>query len=70
MSNKILRLNAVIDKTGLSRSNIYLLVSKGEFPKQVKLSPRCAGWVEAEVEQWLTDRIKSNDRITLKVNGG
>jgi len=33
MSNKVIRLPAVKDQTGLSRSSIYLRMSKGEFPQ-------------------------------------
>ena len=35
MSTVILRLPAVMARTGLSRSTIYLRISRGEFPKPV-----------------------------------
>lgn len=58
MANIILRLPAVKARTGLSRSTIYLRISRGEFPRQVPLgSPACVGWVEREVEQWISRRI-------------
>ena len=56
---KILRLPQATEKTGLSRSTIYDLISKGEFPKQVKLSPRTMGFIESEVDQWLADRAEN-----------
>jgi len=34
----------------------------GKFPKQIKLSERSAGWLESEVNDWLTDRIAERDR--------
>jgi prophage regulatory protein len=57
MANTILRLPAVKARTGLSRSTIYLLVSDGTFPSQVSLGARAVGWVESEIDTWLTHRI-------------
>ena len=37
MSKKILRLPIVLDRTGLSRSTVYLRVSEGKFPRPVSL---------------------------------
>lgn len=59
MSQKIIRLPAVLDKTGLSRSSLYRLIAEGKFPRQVKLSERSAGWFEHSVNQWLSERISN-----------
>lgn len=56
---KILRLNNVKEKTGLSRSTIYSKIQNGEFPKQIKLGARMVGWIENEIEEWLLDKVKS-----------
>jgi prophage regulatory protein len=55
-SIKILRLKDVIAKTGLSRSNIYSLLSAGKFPKKIQLSPRCIGFLEADIDNWLYEK--------------
>jgi prophage regulatory protein len=57
VSNRILRLNAVLDRTGLSRSTLYRKIGEGTFPRQIQISKRCAGWREAAIEQWLMDPI-------------
>lgn len=57
MPNKFLRLPQVLDRTGLSRSTLYLRMSEGSFPKQVSLGPRSVAWVEALVENWISRRI-------------
>lgn len=54
-SDRILRLNAVLDRTGLSRSTLYRKVEKGTFPRQIKLSTRCAGWRESAVSDWMNN---------------
>jgi prophage regulatory protein len=62
MSNKINRLPAVIEKTGLSRSSIYLRMNKGEFPQSISLGDRAIGWLEADIEQWLEDKITASKK--------
>ena len=61
MGALILRLPDVINKTALSRSAIYDLIAKGNFPKQIKLTSRSSGWLQSEVEQWIDDRIALRD---------
>ena len=60
MAIKILRLPCVIDRTGLSRSTIYLRISKGDFPAPVSLGSRAVGWIDAEVQEWLRQRIDAS----------
>jgi prophage regulatory protein len=60
MSHKIVRLPRVKDKTGLSRSTIYLRISKNEFPAPISLGGRAVGWVEKEIDDWLTEKIEAS----------
>ncbi|CAN7321323.1 MULTISPECIES: helix-turn-helix transcriptional regulator [unclassified Pseudoxanthomonas] len=52
----IYRLARVLEATGLSRSTIYLYISKGLFPKPRKLGPRAVGWYASEVYAWIAER--------------
>lgn len=52
---RILRLNAVLDRTGLSRATLYRKINDGTFPRQLKLSTRCAGWHESAINAWLAN---------------
>lgn len=61
MSQKILRLPAVKALTGLSRSTIYLRISKNSFPKPRSLGVRAVGWYEQEIQEWITSR-PTNER--------
>ena len=60
MCNRIIRLPEVKNKTGLSRSTIYLGMSKGIFPKTISLSERAVGWLDSDIEQWLDKRIAAS----------
>ena len=57
---RILSIDQVEAKVGLHRSTIYRLVAQGLFPKQLGLSAKRVGWIEAEVEAWL--RARANNR--------
>ncbi len=63
MANVILRLPAVKNKTGLSRSTIYLRISQGTFPKKISLGGRAIGWVENEIEAWLANQIEQSRKM-------
>lgn len=56
LSSKIIRLPATIEKTGLSRSTIYALEGRGEFPAKIKLSQRTMGFLESEVDAWMAEK--------------
>lgn len=58
--HSILRLPTVKDRTGLSRSTIYLRISEGTFPKPISLGSRAVGWIESEINEWLEQRIESS----------
>ena len=55
---RILRRAEVEAKTGFKRAHIYSLMKEGKFPKAVRLGIRAVGWDSAEIDQWITDRLK------------
>jgi len=59
---RLIRLNEVIDSTGLSRSTLYRFISEGTFPKPVPLGDRSVGWVDSEVHDWILARIEERDQ--------
>ena len=57
----LLRLPAVLARTGLSRSRVYELIESGNFPKPVKLSGRINTWPDNEIADWITARISERE---------
>lgn len=55
--DRIIRLNTVLDRTGLSRSTIYRKIAEGTFPGQLKISANGAGWRESEINGWVADPV-------------
>lgn len=50
--DRFLRIETVLELTGLSRTTLYRKVRGGTFPRQVLLSDRCTGWRESDVRLW------------------
>lgn len=49
----LLKIQTVIEVTGLSESSIRRKVAEGKFPKPVKDGKRCTRWVAGTVSNWL-----------------
>jgi prophage regulatory protein len=62
MTHNILRLPAVKARIGLSRSTIYLRIAEGTFPKPVSLGLRAVGWLESEIDEWLSKQVELSQR--------
>ena len=45
-----------------SPQHVARLEAAGQFPKRVQLGQNRVGWVEAEVLEWLRERIEARDR--------
>ena len=56
-ATRVWRLPEVITQTGLSRSTIYEMISRGEFPRQFNLGPRAVGWSSEDVLAWVDSKI-------------
>ena len=59
LQHKLLRLPEVKATTGLSKSSIYARISEGTFPKQIPLGPRLVVWVEADIQNWITQQVSA-----------
>lgn len=55
-TDRHLRRPAVESLTGLSRSTIYDLMAKGQFPRPVRLTARAVAWPESTIVAWLESR--------------
>mgnify|MGYP000147383286 CR=1 FL=1 len=60
-NHKLLKRTDITSNLGLSRSHMYALIQKGEFPKPIKLSERSSAWLESEVQDWVESRIAFRD---------
>jgi prophage regulatory protein len=63
MINAILRLPTVQKRTGLARSTIYWHIARGNFPKPISLGAQSVGWIESEIQEWLSKQIDKSRNI-------
>ena len=66
MSNRVLRRPAVETLTGIPRSTLYAKIAAGNFPAPIKIGQRSVGWLEAEVNEWLSNCQRSTPRLGVQ----
>jgi len=58
-ATRMLRFREVHARTQLSRVTIWRMERRGEFPARRQLSANSVGWIEREVEAWLSTRRRA-----------
>jgi prophage regulatory protein len=58
---RIIRLGQVSAKTGLSAPTIWRHSAAGTFPKPIKISPGCSGWIEDEIDELIEAKRLERD---------
>ena len=59
---KILKAKDVAERTSISIPHIRRMASDGKFPKPMKISDCRSGWLEAEVEEWISECDRRHKR--------
>ncbi len=57
LRDRFIRLPEVISTCGLSRSTIYDLISREQFPSQISLGGKNVAWLASEIDDWMQARI-------------
>lgn len=66
MPNMILKIHDVTKHCGVSRTWLYAAIQRGEFPAQVELGPRSVGWLESDIQEWISSRPKKQDAKSVQ----
>jgi prophage regulatory protein len=55
----VMKMKDLVGVVGLSRSYIYALQARGEFPSPIRLvkGGRATGYLRSEIDDWLKGRI-------------
>jgi prophage regulatory protein len=56
----ILRRKQVEARIGLSRSTIYERIKAGTFPAPISLGAKSVGWIESEIDDWLSSQVEKS----------
>lgn len=57
-ADRILRRPEVLERIGLSRSSLYLMMDEGRFPRPLRIGRRAVGWKASAIDAWI-------NRLTL-----
>ena len=58
MSNRLLRLDEVLELCGISRSELYRQMAEKKFPRPVRVGVRAVRWRQSDVDEWIQKRPK------------
>ena len=56
VEKRALKLEEVLGLVSLSSATVYRMMSRGEFPRSVRIGVRATRWRSDEVEEWLASR--------------
>ena len=65
--SKVLRKGETAAKVGLSYPTIWRQMQRGEFPMPVQLSDNRVGWLESEIDDWISRRVDARDAGVVKL---
>jgi prophage regulatory protein len=60
--DRLIRVKEVMACTGLSIGSIRRFEARNQFPKRVKIGPRCVGWYESDVRDYIADPVNYRPR--------
>lgn len=55
-NRQLLGISEVLGRLSISKSVLYVLRRKGEFPNPVQLSPGRVAWREKDINDWIDSR--------------
>lgn len=58
----MMRRRSVERLTGLSKSTLYRLIKKGEFPQPLRMTRKAVRWRREEINEWLSHRPRGGGR--------
>ena len=56
IQDRFLRFGAVAEMIGLSRSTIWRMEQRGEFPKRVQLGGNSVAWRASDLARWMSGK--------------
>ena len=59
---RFLRFPAVRARTGLSRTTIWRLERRGNFPRHRRISTNAVAWAEHEVAEWIRSKLGTSSQ--------
>lgn len=61
---RMLKLAEVKHKVPLSRTQIYVQISQGRFPRPINIGMRAVAWLESDIDAWIEERAAASKRAS------
>jgi prophage regulatory protein len=61
---RLIRLQEVISRTCLSRTEIYRRIAAGTFPTNIRVGLRAVAWSESEIDDWIRSLVQQHRSAT------
>lgn len=65
-NERLLRLEEVSYKVGISQSCIRSKMKKGEFPQCIHISSTQVAWLESEINEWIQEKVQEREEKLKK----
>ncbi|MCA0943376.1 AlpA family phage regulatory protein [Salipiger pacificus] len=62
MTDRMLRRGEVERITALSKSTLYRMIARGDFPAPVRIGARAVGWRGSVIQEWVSARCEMAER--------
>lgn len=61
MTDRLMSMRKVVDRLGLSKTELYRRINAGTFPRPVPISRHRIAFLESEVDEWMASRIRERE---------
>lgn len=59
MSERFISIKEVLERTSLSRTEIYSRMRAGKFPRSIALGIQKVVWLESDIDAWIQARVEN-----------
>ena len=53
---RLLKIEEVLSLCAMSKSSLYKMIERGEFPRSVRIGHKSVAWRQSDIVNWLEDR--------------
>ncbi|MDY4280939.1 MAG: AlpA family phage regulatory protein [[Pasteurella] mairii] len=58
---RFINLDEVINRTSLTKSTIYDLMKKKQFPQSINITQIRVAWLESDIDRWIESKINQQE---------
>ena len=63
---RLIKLPEVVRMTGVPESSVYWRISKGEFPRPIKIGERASAWKSDDIEAWIAAKVAAAAQLAAQ----